>query len=148
MDTVSRKTRSWIMSRIRGRDTRPELAFSAFLSKTGVAFECHPAMAEHPDFVLGGTVTVFVNGCFWHGCPEHYKEPKSNVGFWRKKIRRNKERQEHAIETLLRIGFDVLVLWEHSIKDGSYKKDVLLAVRKRRRRIRKGKGRLLNGRFF
>jgi DNA mismatch endonuclease (patch repair protein) len=57
----------------------------------------------------------FVHGCFWHGCPTHYKEPQSNVAFWRPKIAKNKERDTAAMAALEDMGFTVDVYWEHEL---------------------------------
>jgi len=127
-DTVSVEKRSEIMSKIRGKGTKPELAVKAFLEEAGASFMYQPKIAGHPDFLVAGRTAVFVNGCFWHGCPEHYKEPKSNVEFWRAKVRRNAERQDEAITELRALGYRVFVLWEHSVRDGSFEKDLQQAV--------------------
>ena len=62
-------------------------------------------------------VAVFVNGCFWHGCPEHYRSPRTNASFWLGKVLRNMERDKKTIETLERKGFTVHVIWEHALRN-------------------------------
>lgn len=143
---IDKETRSWIMSQIRGRGTKPELEVAALLREINVPFEWQPDMEGRPDFLLRSGVAVFINGCFWHGCPRHYREPRSNVEFWRNKIGRNRERQGEVIRALRKKGFDVLVVWEHSIRDGSYRGRMLrLADRERKRKRKRGRGRLLRG---
>ena len=60
-------------------------------------------------------VAVFVNGCFWHGCPKHFKPPKRNTEFWMAKIARNRERDVATMDRLRSEGFVVHVLWEHTL---------------------------------
>jgi len=75
-----------------------------------------PEMFGNPDvYVRDLNMVVFVNGCFWHGCGRHFRLPKTNRGFWRRKIKRNVERQGGVIRELKRMGFVVVVLWEHDM---------------------------------
>lgn len=121
MDTVDAAARSRIMSRIRSKGTRPELAVEAFLHASGASFEWQPDLSGRPDFLVEGRTALFVNGCFWHGCPEHYREPKTRTEFWRAKIVRNCKRQEQSRRRLRRIGFRTMAVWEHEIRSGEYK---------------------------
>ena len=118
-DTVSADTRSRIMSKVRSKDTGPELAVRRTLWRAGLRYRVH-------DRTLPGTpdvsnkrlrLAVFVDGCFWHGCPECYTEPKSNVEFWRAKVRRNRARRKEVKEDLEGIGFRVVEIWEHETAD-------------------------------
>jgi DNA mismatch endonuclease (patch repair protein) len=59
---------------------------------------------------------VFVDGCFWHGCPRHGTQPKGNAAFWRAKLRRNRERDRRDTRNLRRAGWRVLRLWEHALR--------------------------------
>ena len=61
-------------------------------------------------------VAVFVHGCYWHGCRTHYREPKSNVEFWREKIGRNRARDRAAKAALRELGWRVVTVWEHAVK--------------------------------
>ena len=61
-------------------------------------------------------VAVFVHGCFWHGCPVHYRTPASNVEFWEKKIRGNRKRDRRVAKEFREIGWRVLNIWEHSLR--------------------------------
>ena len=115
VDTVSKETRSQIMSRVRSKDTKPELAVRRILWRGGLRYRIH-------DRTLPGTpdisnkrlrLAVFVDGCFWHGCPTCYSEPKTNTDFWRDKVCRNRKRREKVRESLQRMGFRVVEVWEH-----------------------------------
>lgn len=71
-----------------------------------------------PDFVFPKIrLAVFVDGCFWHGCPRCYSEPKANVEYWREKVRRNSLRDRRIRRLLRTMGWNVLRLWEHSLKN-------------------------------
>lgn len=83
-----------------------------------------------PDFVFRRErVVVFVNGCFWHGCPEHYRRPKGNRKFWDAKIARNIARDVEVSKGLRKAGWRVLHLWEHEL---AKKREARLLVRLRR----------------
>lgn len=117
MDTVDKGTRSRIMASIRGKDTDPELAVARTLAAMGVFAVRHPALPGKPDFyVPSARLVIFVHGCFWHGCRRHYREPKSNPGFWRRKLEGNMARDRRAARGLRRIGVSVGVVWEHDAK--------------------------------
>ena len=70
-----------------------------------------------PDFVFAkAKLIVFVDGCFWHGCPKHMRMPKSGVEYWQKKISRNKKRDRKVTKELQTLGWRVLRIWEHSLR--------------------------------
>ncbi len=106
------------MSRIRGRDTFPELALRKALRRRGVRYRSNQRVhGIRVDLVLRGTKTlVMVQGCFWHGCPRHYIAPKSNSRFWKKKIVANRERDRWQAAILSAMGWQVVVLWEHALR--------------------------------
>ena len=113
MDTVSKETRSRIMSRIHGKWTLIERRAHMMLVRAGVRHDCHPDAPERPDFQLTATGTMlFIDGCFWHGCPRHYREPKTNKRFWRDKICRNRRRDRQTRRSLRRRGHRVVRVWE------------------------------------
>ncbi len=112
--------RSYIMSCIRGKDTKPELALDKALRESGVlGYERnYKNIVGKPDFVwLDRGLVVFLDGCFWHGCPEHFRLPKTNVDFWRGKIERNRRRDINVEKELIADGWKVLRIWEHEIKN-------------------------------
>ena len=114
-DRFSKEVRSGIMSRIRGKDTEPELAVRRILWERGLRYRIHDrTVLGTPDICnKRRRLAVFVDGCFWHGCPACYREPKTNVGYWRDKIRRNQRRRETVRVGLKAQGFRVVEIWEH-----------------------------------
>lgn len=108
------------MSRIRARDTAPELALRKalrFLGYTG--YRLHYAKAPgRPDVTfVGRKVAVFVHGCFWHGCPHCVlRRPKSNTEFWSLKLQGNKERDARKVRALRKAGWRVVTVWECRLK--------------------------------
>jgi DNA mismatch endonuclease (patch repair protein) len=118
MDTVTKKKRSWIMSRIRSTGTKPERVVSGILRRGRVGFFQHvKELPGNPDFVLcSGKTALFVHGCFFHGCPIHYKAPKSNVDFWVSKVQANMRRDVRSVKALWRRGWHVIRVWEHSLR--------------------------------
>ncbi len=115
MDTVDKETRSRIMSSIRGRDTKPELAYMRTLDNFGVDYEYQPSIYGKPDFLIDGRRCVFIDGCFWHGCRRHFKRPKTNKRFWDAKIEGNKKRKHQVNRRLRAMGYTVVRYWEHDI---------------------------------
>ena len=116
------------MSRIRGRDTGPELALRKALWSEGLrGYRLHPrSVPGRPDVAwLGRRVAVFVHGCFWHGCP-HCKprRPKTNSSFWNEKLTRNRERDRRKAAQLRRNGWRVVTIWECRLR-----KDITTQVR-------------------
>lgn len=103
----------------RRRDTKPEIELRRLLHGLGHRFRVDrpvrlPNRTVRPDIVFGPTrVAVFVDGCFWHGCPEHGNLPRSNVGYWEPKLRRNKERDSEVTSALTDRGWLVVRVWEH-----------------------------------
>ena len=75
-----------------------------------------PTFRVRPDFVFKrARLALFVDGCFWHGCPKHATKPNSNRAFWRRKLSANKDRDEFVTRALRRAGWRVLRLWEHEL---------------------------------
>ncbi|XDS45948.1 very short patch repair endonuclease [Bifidobacterium fermentum] len=111
-----RGSRSYIMSRIRGRDTKPEILVRRYLFSRGLRFRKNdPRYPGKPDVILPKYhVAIFVNGCFWHrheGC-RHATVPKTNVEFWTAKFLRNRARDAREEEELTTLGWHVIVVWE------------------------------------
>ncbi len=121
MDILSREKRSWNMSRIRSRDTKPELIVRRLLHRLEYRFRLHRRdLPGSPDIVLPKYKTViFVHGCYWHrheGCRYAYN-PKSRVDFWQEKFRQNVMRDRKARRELEELDWQVQVVWECETKD-------------------------------
>ena len=103
----------------RRRDTSVELEVRRRLHASGLRYRVDfPADAtdrrRRADIVFTRVrIAIFIDGCFWHGCPEHYVEPKSNVSYWRPKIVANRERDLRSTRSLTDAGWRVLRFWEH-----------------------------------
>ena len=115
-DRISPAQRSAQMSRIRGINTEPELLVRRILCRSGYRYRLHVAsLPGRPDLVFKPRrKVIFVHGCFWHqhsGCPDA-SLPKSRKGFWRKKLRRNVQRDEEQRSALIGMDWGVLVVWE------------------------------------
>ena len=121
MDKLSPEARSRNMSRIRSRDTSPELTVRRFLHREGLRFRLHQRnLPGKPDLVFAGRrACVFVHGCFWHGCPhciDGTRKVKSNAPYWQDKITGNRIRDQKHRETLEDAGWTVFVVWECEIR--------------------------------
>ncbi|MBR6060419.1 MAG: very short patch repair endonuclease [Lentisphaeria bacterium] len=120
MDTLTPEQRSATMSKIRSKNTKPEIVVRHHLHALGFRYRLHSSkLPGHPDIVLPKWHTViFVNGCFWHrheGC-KVATMPKSNVEFWTKKFKRNVARDQKEHADLEAAGWRVIVVWECEIK--------------------------------
>ena len=120
MDRLTRKRRSWNMSRIRGKDTKPELIVRSTLHRMGYRFRLHKRdLPGRPDIVLSKYRTVvFVHGCFWHRHPECTQAytPKSRLKFWQAKFDDNVTRDAAVKTQLESLGWNVVVVWECEVK--------------------------------
>lgn len=106
------------MSRVGDRDTKPELMLRKALWHRGHRYRLHTALPGKPDLVFkGARIAVFVDGCFWHGCPAHGSVPKTNRSFWAPKLERNCERDREVTDALTERGWTVLRFWEHQIAE-------------------------------
>ena len=114
-DIFSRKKRSWVMSRIRSKNTSIDLAMRDMLSDARMRFEMYPELYGKPDFQVGKKILVFCDGDFWHGYryAEKKRPPKK---YWREKIEGNMRRDRKVSRKLRREGWSVLRIWEHDIK--------------------------------
>ena len=102
----------------RSRDTKPELAVRSAVHRRGIRFRVSsrplPELRRTADLVLRKTkIAVFVDGCYWHGCPEHHTQPATNSEYWADKIARNVERDAETTDRLREAGWTVLRFWEH-----------------------------------
>ena len=120
-DVFTKSKRSEVMSRIKGRNTKPELAVRSLLHRMGYRFRLHRAdLPGKPDIVLPRYQTViFVHGCFWHrhkGCRFAYT-PKTRMDFWLKKLESNVIRDIHVKSDLELLGWRVIIVWECELRD-------------------------------
>ena len=123
VDTLTREKRSWNMSRITGRNTKPEILLRSLLHREGFRFRLHDKrLPGKPDIVLSRHRTViFVNGCFWHrhnNC-EYAYTPKSRQEFWLNKFQGTIKRDQEKQKMLADLGWQVLVVWECELKINS-----------------------------
>ncbi len=119
-DNLTKEKRSWNMSRIRSKDTTPELIVRSLLHRMGYRFRLHcKDLPGKPDVVLSKyKAVIFVHGCFWHGhkgC-KRSNIPKSNRGYWVAKIRKNIDRNKKHRKALRKLGWGVIVIWECECK--------------------------------
>ena len=123
MDRLDPAGRSQLMSRIKSKGNRStELRMRMLLVRAGIAgWRMHAkGIAGNPDFVFPGErIAVFVDGCFWHGCPLCGHIPESNQKYWQKKILGNMERDERLRSKLTQDGWTILQVWEHELDDTS-----------------------------
>ncbi|CAJ0693770.1 hypothetical protein R82526_04045 [Ralstonia mannitolilytica] len=120
LDLLSAEKRSWLMSRIKSKDTTPELAVRRLLHRLGYRYRLHTAhLPGKPDLVFPARKkVVFVHGCFWHGhagC-RYAKTPGSRSEFWREKMDRNRSRDQRNQKELEDLGWSVFVVWQCQLR--------------------------------
>ena len=125
-DVFSKEKRSEVMSKIRGKDTKPEILVRKYLHSRGLRFRKNDKRYPgHPDIVLPKYKTiVLVRGCFWHlheGC-KYARIPKSNVEYWQNKLYGNKERDKRTKKELEDMGWKVITVWECQLKKDKQEK--------------------------
>ncbi|MBQ0072453.1 MAG: DNA mismatch endonuclease Vsr [Spirochaetales bacterium] len=129
MDKLSPEERHYTMSRIRGKDTRPEVLVRKYLFGKGLRFRKNVRrLPGTPDIVLPKFKTVvFVNGCFWHGHEDcrYFILPSSNPEFWKAKIEKNQERDKRNQIALEALGWHVTNLWECELRTKALRKERL-----------------------
>jgi DNA mismatch endonuclease (patch repair protein) len=120
-DVLNHKQRAYCMSRIRGKDTRPEIIVRGMVHCMGYRFRLHrQELPGSPDVVLPRhRKVIFVHGCFWHmhGCRYGRVRPATNADFWAKKRQGNVDRDRRNIKALRRMGWRVMVIWECWTRD-------------------------------
>lgn len=119
-DVHSQKTRSYNMSRIKAKDTKPELLVRKYLFSKGFRYRVNVKdLPGKPDIVLPKYKTViFIHGCFWHGhegC-RYFVIPKTRTAWWTEKIRKNRERDQQEHEALRKAGWNIMTVWECQLK--------------------------------
>ncbi len=132
VDVMTAPQRSRCMSRIRGRDTKPEVALRSALWRLGLRFRKKTRLPGRPDIVFPKErVAVFVDGCFWHRCPEHQTKPAANAEFWEKKLSGNVDRDLRTDAQLKAEAWTVMRVWEHEVEE-----DAEAAARRVRKLVR------------
>ncbi len=117
-DVLTPERRSYCMSRIKGRNTKPEIQLRKALWSIGARYRIRSTLTGRPDIVFAGArLVVFVDGCQWHSCPKHWVRPKSNTEFWDLKFEKNRHRDTIVNDALKSQGWTVLRFWEHDVKN-------------------------------
>lgn len=125
-DNLSRSRRSQVMRSIKSTDSSLERAVRARLHKHGLRFRKHSRLPGKPDVVFPtARLVVFIDSCFWHGCQEHVRMPRSNTEYWTTKIARNKRRDEYVNNEYASTHWKVMRFWEHEITE-----DIDICVRR------------------
>jgi len=119
-DVHSKKVRSYNMSRIKGKNTKPEMLVRKFLFSHGYRYRLHvKKLPGKPDIVLPKyNIAIFIHGCFWHGHNDckYYIIPKTRTDWWLDKINRNKTLDNKAVELLEKNGWRVIIIWECDLR--------------------------------
>ncbi len=139
-DVFTPEKRSDIMSRIRSTGTTPEARLCASVREAlGGRWRIDRnvrTLPGQPDvFIPSLRLTIFADGCFYHGCPEHGHVPKSNVEYWVAKLTRNRRRDRANRRGLRKMGYEVLSLWEHGLKGKRIARTQLALTRKLKARL-------------
>ena len=117
-DTLTKTQRSYLMSTIKGSNTKAELYMKKMLKPLHFIYQPKGIYGK-PDFAnKKERIAIFIDGCFWHGCGRHFKMPESNTSFWEQKISRNKMRDRAVSSKLRGDGWRVIRVWEHDIALG------------------------------
>ena len=117
-DVLTQEQRKFNMSRIRGKDTGPEVKLRKLLFANGFrGYRIHYNLPGKPDIVfVKKKIAIFVDGCFWHKCPVCFQEPATRKEFWMKKIQSNVKRDEKVNELLKNDEWNVIRFWEHDVR--------------------------------
>ena len=133
-DVHSKEIRSYNMSQIKGRNTKPEMLVRKFLHAQGFRYKLHDkTLPGKPDIVLPKYKTViFIHGCFWHGHKEckYYIVPKTRTEWWLQKINGNIANDEKAVKALKKNGWKIITIWECDLKPAKVEK-TLKAISKK-----------------
>lgn len=129
------------MARVRQKGTGAELAIRKELYRMGARYRVDFAVLKKPRRVAdiafpGLKIAVFVDGCFWHGCPEHASWPKQNAEFWRQKIETNRARDLDTDSRLVALGWEPIRVWEHESPASAAKKIMGLVAKAKKNRAR------------
>jgi DNA mismatch endonuclease (patch repair protein) len=118
VDVFDKKKRSAVMAAIRSRGNRDTELRLIRIFRIGriSGWRRNQVLPGRPDFVFRASrLAIFVDGCFWHGCPQHGRNPTSNIEYWKAKLECNKERDVIVVRVLRRRGWTVMRIWEHNL---------------------------------
>ena len=118
-DVYSQADRSKLMAKVRSKGNKDtELRLVAIFKAHGITgWRRHRPVFGHPDFIFPAErIALFVDGCFWHGCPRHYRAPAQNAEFWVRKVTNNRKRDRLVTRTLKANGWQVIRIWGHALK--------------------------------
>jgi DNA mismatch endonuclease (patch repair protein) len=117
-DVLSKEQRAYNMSKIRGKNTGPEIKLRKLLWSAGIrGYRVHYDLPGKPDIVfVKKKIVLFIDGCFWHKCPIDFQEPETRKDFWMKKINSNVDRDERNNRQLSDAGWTVIHIWEHEMR--------------------------------
>jgi DNA mismatch endonuclease (patch repair protein) len=118
-DIFSKKKRSEVMSLIKSKETKIEISFRKGLSEKGLKYRKNSSKYfGKPDIVFAShKIVIFIDSCFWHGCKIHGRMPTANKKYWADKIKRNKERDTEVSKHYKKLGWHIIRIWEHDIKN-------------------------------
>lgn len=106
------------MSKIKSKNTKIELQFKKLIR--GLKFVYQPKIFGKPDFASKKLkIAIFIDSCFWHKCPRHFRMPSSNKSYWKSKMNRNLKRANEVNKKLKKEGWKVIRIWEHNIKESN-----------------------------
>lgn len=114
-DIFTKEQRSRIMSKIRYKDTKPEITFRHLLYNNGYRYRVNYGSEKIDIAFPRFRIAIFIDGCFWHGCPKHSHIPKSNRDYWLPKLRRNILRAKEKDLRLYDNGWVIFHIWEHEL---------------------------------
>ena len=116
-DSLTPAQRRHCMRRVKNKNTKPELLLRRALWARGFRYRLQVKMLGRPDLLfVGARLVVFVDGCFWHGCPLHHTLPQTNRQYWHEKLTKNMGRDQQVSTQLEAMGWRVLRFWEHELK--------------------------------
>jgi len=117
-DVLTPEQRTYNMSKIRGKNTGPEIKLRKMLWSEGIrGYRIHYKLPGKPDIVFTKKkIAIFIDGCFWHKCPACFQEPETRKEFWMKKIQSNVDRDKKVNEQLQAEGWTIIRIWEHEIR--------------------------------
>ncbi|MEZ7892706.1 MAG: very short patch repair endonuclease [Candidatus Wallbacteria bacterium] len=137
-DTVDKQTRSKIMQKVKSFDTSIEVKLRKELWKHEIKGwrKNYKKLIGKPDIVFTKyKIAIFINGCFWHGCPKCYRLPQTNKKYWINKVNKNTLRDKNNIKILMKIGWTVINFWEHEINN-----NILKCINKIKKNLKIKKG--------